>query len=356
MLMVAGDVESKDPPVEIMPECGEDKLFHGANHVCRLAASLSAAYQRIGDASWVFVIDDDAFASTDRIAKVLAQKDASQKVVMGHWGCGKHQCEDGGDAGGNLCGGGGIAISKPALQELVGKDRAAFRAELIREAVGASGKRAAYGDLAISCMLRKRAKFDGNISLEELVGLNPWRLEELGAPYSSSTLPWAYVSQIHENPTPQLTFHYINPSEMPSLKEEFARDGEPFILNALNLTGFTNKALNDNYRLKNGTSWTVSGRETYWSESDEFVIYWCDRYSKWTIAPIYQFNDVYNGSQCVGLASQPESAVPDVQAGWLEMIEVDAWPGKKWIKQPTAGVSDTTLVPVGEAGRSPYIE
>lgn len=120
-LLLVGDKASKDPPILPAKGCGND---HNDQLVCKAGVALQLAYQRLGNFSWVFLVDDDFYLNVANAHRALASFNASQAIAVGIVGCGGHLCPQGG-----FCGGGGFAISRPAMEKIMEKGESAFQTD-----------------------------------------------------------------------------------------------------------------------------------------------------------------------------------------------------------------------------------
>lgn len=216
--MLVGDLDSEDPPIIGAAGCHAD---HDLGICCRTARSLALAAERIGNRSWVFVVDDDTYVHTGNLERILSDFDASQPLALGMTKCGTGHCDDG---LGGFCGGGGYAISKPALQMMIGDSREAFEREYLEIAGSPIGE--AFDDVSTTCLLRRRKV----PVLDGLQGIYPWigwdappSPNGVGAWSSNLNLPDVYLRAIHATEPLPLTLHYINAAEMSAIHEEFKK-------------------------------------------------------------------------------------------------------------------------------------
>lgn len=196
-LLFVGDTEARNPTrVEAAAGCATD---HWAGLCCKTAVSLSLALQRMGSRKWLMVLDDDVYANPALIEHALSKHNSSSKLALGIVGCGAGSlCKD---KTGGFCGGGGYAISRPALEALVGgveeHQAAVFRKRYMDFTSSPFGQN--IDDVSTTCLLKE----DG-VKIEGLHGLYGWRLkadDNFGLDEQE-----LYRNRIKEG---GLTFHYI---------------------------------------------------------------------------------------------------------------------------------------------------
>jgi len=196
-LLFVGDTEAEDPTrVEAATGCATD---HWAGLCCKTAVSLSLALQHMGSRKWLMVLDDDVYANPAKIEHALLKHNASSKLAMGIVGCGAGTlCKD---KTGGFCGGGGYAISRPALEALVGggagPQAAAFQRRYMDFTSSPFGQN--IDDVSTTCLLKQEG-----VKIEGLRGLYGWRLKE-GGDFDLDEQE-LYRNKIKEG---ALTFHYI---------------------------------------------------------------------------------------------------------------------------------------------------
>lgn len=157
--------------------------------VCKEERLIEEGYDRATD--WFVILGEDNYVDTERLERVLGSRTASTPVVLGITGCGKQTtstCHDVHELGG-ICGGGGYALSRAALEVLMADGRDALRREY-----------KAYwghpGDMASSCAFREKG-----IPLEQLQGLMGNRVQKLDT----------FKHIVGGSP---LTLHYCTPNVM----------------------------------------------------------------------------------------------------------------------------------------------
>jgi len=156
---------------------------------CKEERLLEEGYAR--GAAWFVILGEDNYVDTARLEETLAKRSAggSEPLVLGVIGCGKgiDFCAEV-DRDGGLCGGGGYAISRAALEAVMAQGSGALRQEF--------GVRPLPGDMATSCALRRRG-----VSLGALDGLLAFRHEKLAE----------FQGVLRQGP---LTLHYLTPDAM----------------------------------------------------------------------------------------------------------------------------------------------
>ena len=118
-LLIVGDKASENPPVLPAKGCGND---HSAQLTCKTGVALQRAYEQLGNFSWIFVVDDDLYLHVANVHQVLSHFDPSKSIAVGIVGCGPHLCPRGG-----FCGGGGYALSRPAVEKIMAQGELAFQ-------------------------------------------------------------------------------------------------------------------------------------------------------------------------------------------------------------------------------------
>lgn len=205
-LVLVGDKASKDPPILPAKGCGND---HNDQLVCKAGVALQLAYQRLGSYSWVFLVDDDFYLNVANAHRALASFDASQAIAVGIVGCGGHLCPQGG-----FCGGGGFAISRPAMEKIMEKGESAFQTDLMGHIAKEKNGIQSWADISVSCVLRRN-----EIPLLTMKGLYGWRVD--GAGRKGSSLNEGYIKAIHQTDPLPVTFHYITEEQKREIHKEF---------------------------------------------------------------------------------------------------------------------------------------
>lgn len=124
----------------------------GDGIVCKEERLVEEGYTR--GAQWLVILGDDNWVDTVRMDEALREHSAGRRgaapAVLGVVGCGTHfsDCPEMTEFGG-LCGGGGYAINRAALQALMKEGKHALRKEY-------AGMHTWPGDMASSCALRRR--------------------------------------------------------------------------------------------------------------------------------------------------------------------------------------------------------
>jgi len=223
-LLVVG-VEGSIPGVvyKQAPMCKEAHTHTSTGVSCKEATMITTAYALGAD--WVIVLGSDNYAVPQHFEERLANEDASKNQILGIWGCGGgHFCRD---HLGGLCGGGGYAISRGAMDAMVGKEEGAaekFIEESMRTARDESGF---WCDQVTACIARRRG-----VQMVQLEGLYGWRLCEVsngsvpaaadagcGGMYATEDDLHAYTEKILSPSPKALTFHYIDPPMMHALHQ-----------------------------------------------------------------------------------------------------------------------------------------
>jgi len=108
----------------IYPECRNKagNVNKGMGLCCQEAEGLVRALDHKFD--WLFIIDDDIFLVPKNLTKELRQYNPNYWDLLGQWGCGAESDYDKvpGHRYVGFCGGYGYAISRKALERLVGED------------------------------------------------------------------------------------------------------------------------------------------------------------------------------------------------------------------------------------------
>ena len=120
-LLMVGDKASENPPILPAKGCGND---HWQQLTCKTGVALQLAHEQLGlgNFSWIFVIDDDVYLHVANVHRVLSNFDPSKIIAVGIVGCGGHLLP-----GGGFCGGGGYALSRPAMEKIMAQGEPAFQ-------------------------------------------------------------------------------------------------------------------------------------------------------------------------------------------------------------------------------------
>jgi len=190
------------------PAC-QDGHVSNSGISCKEATLLSTGYELGAD--WVVVLGSDNYVFPKHMEARLLKENAGKAQILGVFGCGDGKyCEDGKSG---LCGGAGYAISRGALDKMVGKAEQAsevFIQESMETARTVSGY---WSDQATSCIARRRGVKE--VQLENLYG---WKLCEPGSlecDFSENAYRRKIVNKKHK----PLTFHYIGPEEMNTIHQ-----------------------------------------------------------------------------------------------------------------------------------------
>lgn len=156
-------------------------------------------------ADWVVVGGTDQYIFTESWQTLLDKADSSVAQVLGMFACGGGKfCEDGQDG---LCGGAGYAISRAALEKMVGRDSQRYIKECMTAALTVSGN---WSDQAVSCVARRH-----HIKQVPLEGLYGCKLSYSSDVSCRTTFfdEALYEHAVASDP-PALTMHYIFPDDM----------------------------------------------------------------------------------------------------------------------------------------------
>jgi len=106
-------------------------------------------------------------------------------------------------------------------------------------------------------------------------------------------------------------------------------------LKTVTFSGFKNAAFNEDFLEGPGLAFFVQGKRTFWQNSGQYFLYWCERFRKWRIAGISGFSKNKDGN-CYAYVSDghPDRDILNASfiKGWLE---VD---GGEWTVRQDAGV------------------
>lgn len=171
---------------------------------CKEATLLTTGY-KLG-ADWVVVVGSDNYVFPRNFEERLAREDANKAQILAIWGCGGGAyCED---HKSGLCGGGGYAISRAALDKMVGDGKDASR-KFIQESMQTASTVGGYwSDQVTSCIARRRG-----VKEVDLTGLYGWKVCPRGAMVCAFDEA-AYKDKITSTNPKTLTFHYIDPKDM----------------------------------------------------------------------------------------------------------------------------------------------
>lgn len=175
---------------------------HWEGACCKWGEGVISAQEKMEqnpNLKWAFFSDDDVYLRPAAISSVLRKQEVSpdKPLALGIFGCGTA----GGCSG--LCGGGGFAVNRAALQRLAGKDPASF----LNEEMSYCMKCERWADQAISMVWH-----DKGVEMRQLEGLNGWMMKED-----------QFLSQLSHGQT--LLFHYQRTkNQMEALHEMFTHE------------------------------------------------------------------------------------------------------------------------------------
>jgi len=199
--VLAGELDKHLPGTQVEEtKCPPHDHWEGA--CCKNAEGVISAHekmQRNSKLKWAFFSDDDVYLRPPAIASALREHGASPEtpLALGIFGC----ATAGGCSG--LCGGGGFAMNRAAVQLLAAKDPVGF----LNEEMNSCRKCDGWADQALSTLWR-----DKGIEMRQLEGLNAWRMPQD-----------KFMSQLKKGQT--LLFHYQKTkSQMEVLHEIFTQE------------------------------------------------------------------------------------------------------------------------------------
>eukprot|EP00933_Yihiella_yeosuensis_P044207 TRINITY_DN39305_c0_g1_i1.p1 TRINITY_DN39305_c0_g1~~TRINITY_DN39305_c0_g1_i1.p1 ORF type:complete len:341 (+),score=53.95 TRINITY_DN39305_c0_g1_i1:42-1025(+) len=106
-------------------------------------------------------------------------------------------------------------------------------------------------------------------------------------------------------------------------------------LRFVKLGGFKKESLNEEYLEGPTDDYQMQGQPTYWQESGEYFMYYCERFKKWRIAAISAFGKNMDGN-CYAFVSDgyPYRDIldPKLIKGWIEVED------GQWQNRSNAGV------------------
>jgi len=144
---------------------------HGKGGCCKVIESQILAQQRMEkdpSLEWAFFSDDDVYLQPNAVAAAVRAeakkyKDlAGKPLAFGIFGCGTRTCS-------GLCGGGGFALNRLALQALAQDNPA----KLLNEEMAYCTQCEEWADQASSMLWKEKG-----ITLKTMKGLNGWFMEE----------------------------------------------------------------------------------------------------------------------------------------------------------------------------------
>lgn len=176
---------------------------------CKEATLLATGYGLGAD--WVVVVGSDNYVFPRNVEERLQSESPDKAQILGIFGCGGGKfCED---HKSGLCGGGGYAISRGALDKMVGKAKDASHKFIQESMITASTVSGYWSDQVTACIARRRG-----VEEVQLAGLYGWRLCQPGVmscPFDEAV----YRKKILSSSPKSLTFHYIMPNEMHKIHE-----------------------------------------------------------------------------------------------------------------------------------------
>lgn len=181
-------------------KCPPHSHWEGA--CCKWAEGVILAQERMQNnpkLKWAFFSDDDVYLRPAAIASALQAQEASadKPLALGIFGCNT----PGGCSG--LCGGGGFAMNRAALQRLAANDPVSF----INAEMNQCRKCDQWADQAISMVWKDRG-----VEMHQLEGLNGWMMKED-----------QFISTLNHGAT--LLFHYQRTkNQMEALHEIFTHE------------------------------------------------------------------------------------------------------------------------------------
>jgi len=207
LLVVGVNGSAPGTTYKLAPKC-EDGHVTNPGISCKEATLLTTGYELGAD--WVIVVGSDNYVFPRSLEKRLKLENPRKAQILGIYGCGDGQfCED---HKSGLCGGGGYAISRGALDEMVGKGKSASQ-DFIQESMHTASTVGGYwSDQVTSCIARRHG-----VKEVQLEGLYGWKLCPEGKTDCSFDEE-IYKERIMALPKP-LTFHYMKPDAMRRLHE-----------------------------------------------------------------------------------------------------------------------------------------
>mmetsp|Transcript_120849 Transcript_120849/g.225984 ORF Transcript_120849/g.225984 Transcript_120849/m.225984 type:complete len:387 (+) Transcript_120849:123-1283(+) len=201
-LIVVG-VEGTNPNVTYNPAplC-QDGHVGNEGISCKEATLLTEGHKT--GASWVIILGSDNYALPRNFEAELKRRDAAAPQILAIWGCGRGQyCED---REGGLCGGAGYAISRAALDKMIGQG-ANVAQQFIEESMKTAREECGnWSDQVTSCIARRRGVQQVNLD-----GLHGW---SICADARTDVCGHTYRHILEQDEFAPLTFHYLQPEEM----------------------------------------------------------------------------------------------------------------------------------------------
>jgi len=203
-LVVVG-VNGSNPDIAYRhaPLC-QDGHVNNPGISCKEATLLSTGHELGAD--WVVVLGSDNYVFPKRFNEVLEHADKKIPQILAIWGCGEGKyCKD---HKSGICGGGGYAISRAALDAMMGQGVDAAQRFIQESMHQASTIGGGWSDQVTSCIARRH-----HVKEVPLKGLYGWKLCETGTlscPFNEAVYE---EHALYDDPK-ALTFHYVNPEMM----------------------------------------------------------------------------------------------------------------------------------------------
>ena len=116
---------------------------------------------------WAFILDDDVYVYPDKVRSIINKYKDNYNVALGTSGCESNGVE-------GLCGGGGYAFSKQALQKIVGKDKNdVLKYESFLEEYKISCEKTKFHDITMGELATKN-----NIEIIDIPEFKPWGIDK----------------------------------------------------------------------------------------------------------------------------------------------------------------------------------
>ena len=116
---------------------------------------------------WVFILDDNVYVYPDKVRSIINKYKDNYNVALGTSGCESNGVE-------GLCGGGGYAFSKQALQKIVGKDKNdVLKYESFLEEYKISCEKTKFHDITMGELATKN-----NIEIIDIPEFKPWGIDK----------------------------------------------------------------------------------------------------------------------------------------------------------------------------------
>eukprot|EP00929_Paragymnodinium_shiwhaense_P008530 TRINITY_DN112492_c0_g1_i1.p1 TRINITY_DN112492_c0_g1~~TRINITY_DN112492_c0_g1_i1.p1 ORF type:complete len:444 (-),score=56.52 TRINITY_DN112492_c0_g1_i1:35-1366(-) len=189
-LVAVGDSPALDGSIRVQgTRCPASS--HGQGGCCKMAEAAIAAYdmmQKIPSLQWAYLADDDTYVRVPQLLQKLKTLDprgeSGKGAAYGLFVCTSARCATG------LCGGGGYALSRLAVESMVGSDGPA---KFLREQMDTCSLCDEWADIAMSQVMRANL-----VSQEKLDGLHAWRMKKD-----------VFDETLKETAPEPLVYHYI---------------------------------------------------------------------------------------------------------------------------------------------------